>query len=129
MSAARINSSAANIRYLIGFGLALLLTVLAFGIVWLAKGLPAALHAELPRMIPWTGKINGKISKDFAIACVFILAISQILVHMRYFLHLDFTANNHSKIIALLFTLLILVIMVGGSLLVMSDINRMVMYP
>lgn len=89
--------------YLTGFTLALLLTLLAFGCVILGS------QAEIPR---WQ-----------IISGVSALALVQILVHLHYFLHLGFGAGQKLRVIALLFSLLIVVIMVGGTLWIMHDLN------
>lgn len=88
--------------YVIGFMLALLLTLLAFGLV-----------IEAPAEIPHWQIVAG----------VSVLAILQILVHLRYFLHLSFDPRQRLKLIALLFALFIIVIMVGGTLWIMHDMN------
>lgn len=88
--------------YLAGFILALLLTVLAFGLA---------------------GFMAGKIPLWLTVAGISSLAILQILVHLRYFLHLKFNSLSYLNVQAILFTLFIISIMVGGTLWIMHALN------
>ncbi|WP_031434655.1 cytochrome o ubiquinol oxidase subunit IV [Methylomarinum vadi] len=83
--------------YLTGFALALLLTILAFGLIE---------FAPLPR--------------DAIITAIAMLAVCQIMVHLHFFLHLD--SKPRLRLIAVLFTLLVIFIMVGGTLWIMHDL-------
>ena len=51
-------------------------------------------------------------------------AILQILVHLRFFLHVNFTTTPRENIVALAFTAVLVVIMVGGSLWIMIDLHQ-----
>ena len=99
--------------YLTGFVLALVLTLTAFGLV-----------------IAGTESIlAGEISRSTIVIAVSLLAVLQILVHLRYFLHVSFAIGN-LKLLALLLTLFILAIMVGGTLWIMYDLDyRMLFLP
>lgn len=95
-------------RYLVGFMLARLLTVTAFGLIFACR------QSTLPEGI----------SRDTIIAAVALLAVLQILVHLHYFLHLNFRPwPNLMRLQAILFALFIIVIMVGGTLWIMYDLN------
>jgi cytochrome o ubiquinol oxidase operon protein cyoD len=50
-------------------------------------------------------------------------AVLQILVHLRFFLHLSFTTTPKENLLALAFTAVLLCIMVGGSLWIMIDLH------
>lgn len=88
-------------HYLTGFCLALVLTVIPFGLV-------AADLLPRPTML----------------IVIFIAAIIQILVHLRYFLHLDLTTTPRENLLAIAFASLLIVIMIGGSLWIMFDLNH-----
>ena len=90
--------------YLTGFTLAVVLTAIPFGLVAL-KALPAAI----------------------AFAIVGICAIAQILVHLRYFLHIDFRHSPRENIVALAFTGILIGLMIGGSLWIMFDLHARMM--
>ena len=54
-------------------------------------------------------------------------AVVQMLVHLHYFLHLDRSSSARWNVLALLFTLLIMFIFVGGSIWIMFDLNYRMM--
>jgi cytochrome o ubiquinol oxidase operon protein cyoD len=90
--------------YLIGLGLATLLTAVAFFIsrttlVW-GPSIPVAL-------------------------CV--LAIAQMGVHLVFFLHITTGPDNVNNVMALAFGVLIVLLLIGGSLWIMSHMNHNMM--
>jgi cytochrome o ubiquinol oxidase subunit IV len=91
--------------YLIGFALSIILTVIPFAVV-MAGGLP---------------------SKHLTIALVLGAAMVQILVHMIYFLHMKSSSEEGWTMISLLFTVVLLVIMLSGSVWVMYHMNANMM--
>jgi cytochrome o ubiquinol oxidase operon protein cyoD len=91
--------------YFIGFALSILLTVIPFAIV-MAGGLE---------------------SKHLTIALVLGAAVIQIVVHMIYFLHMKSSTEEGWTLISLIFTLILLVIMLAGSLWVMYHMNANMM--
>jgi cytochrome o ubiquinol oxidase operon protein cyoD len=50
-------------------------------------------------------------------------AVLQILVHLRFFLHLNFTTTPKENLLAIAFTAVLLFLMVGGSLWIMVDLH------
>ena len=56
-----------------------------------------------------------------------IAAVLQVLVHLRFFLHINFTTTPRENILALVFTALLLFIMVGGSFWIMFDLHSRMM--
>lgn len=106
--------------YVKGFMLALALSVLAFGLVIVGTDMP--LHGvEL---------VSGKLLNLpvwFMTAGILVLGILQLLVHLHYFLHLDFSPGQRWNLLALAFTLLLIVIMAGGTIWVMYNMNYMMM--
>ncbi len=91
--------------YLTGFGLSVVLTVIPF---WLVM----------------TGALE---SKQATALIIMALAAVQIVVHMIYFLHMSPNAENGWTLMALVFTLIILVIALSGSLWVMYHLNANMM--
>ena len=87
--------------YVIGFILALILTAIPFGLV--------ALHA--------VGRTTG-------LAIISGLALAQILVHLRFFLHVDPKTTTAETLFTLIFTAVLIFILVGGSLWIMFDLNE-----
>jgi cytochrome o ubiquinol oxidase operon protein cyoD len=91
-------------KYLLGFALAVLLTIVSFGL--------ASIHG---------------MSRSSAIAGLFIAAILQILVHLHFFLHLDRSSKQRWNLITLAFSVLLIFIFVGGSVWVMVTLNLRMM--
>jgi cytochrome o ubiquinol oxidase operon protein cyoD len=50
-------------------------------------------------------------------------AVTQVVVHLRYFLHLDLKPLSQNNLIALCFAVVVLLILVGGSLWILFDVN------
>ena len=90
--------------YLTGFVLALILTVIPFGLVALGA---------LPRMP--------------TLIIIAVLAVIQVLVHLRYFLDLNLSSTPRENLFAIAFATILIVIMVGGSLWIMFDLHHRMM--
>ena len=90
--------------FLTGFVLSLLLTALPFALV-----------------------MSGAWSAAATLAGIFSAGLVQILVHLHYFLHLDTSSAARWNVLALIFTLLILALFVGGTLWIMSSLNYRMM--
>jgi cytochrome o ubiquinol oxidase operon protein cyoD len=87
--------------YLVGFALATMLSILSFYIarstlVW-APSIPIALS---------------------------VLALAQMGVHLVFFLHITSGADNVNNLLALAFGLLIVMLLVFGSLWIMTHLNH-----
>jgi cytochrome o ubiquinol oxidase subunit IV len=87
--------------YLIGFGLSVILTAIPF---WLVM----------------TGVLVDKQLTGIAIT---ILAAIQIVVHMIYFLHMNTRSESGWTMLALIFTIIMVVIALTGTLWVMHHLN------
>ncbi|MEM8630028.1 MAG: cytochrome o ubiquinol oxidase subunit IV [Pseudomonadota bacterium] len=83
----------------IGFGLAVVLTVLPFAAV-LGKWLP----------------------RDATLWLIAIAAVVQIGVHLHFFLGVGFTRKHRERLVTLLFAGVLLFFMVGGTLWVMGNL-------
>ncbi|KEA64649.1 Cytochrome O ubiquinol oxidase subunit IV [Marinobacterium lacunae] len=90
--------------YLIGFVLSVILTVVPFGMV-MVGGFD-------PKLIFWS---------------ISLLAVVQIIVHLKYFLHLDFSVEGRPNTFTFLFTGLVIVMVVGLSLWIIYASNDMMM--
>lgn len=91
--------------YLTGFVLAVILTVIPF---WLVLGHVFQSH--------W-----------LTITLVLLLAIVQILVHVIYFLHLDTRSEGGWNMLSFVFTIVLVVIVLGASIWVMYNENTNMM--
>jgi len=88
-------------EYLIGFALSVVLTAIPF---WLVM----------------SGVIQSKVATGFIIMA---FAVAQIVVHMVYFLHMNAKTDEGWTAVALIFTLVLVVITLAGSLWVMHHLN------
>ena len=91
--------------YLIGFVLSVILTVIPF---WLV--------------------MDGTIlDKNMTAMAIMALAAVQVVVHMIFFLHMNGRAEGGWTMLSLIFTLIVVVIMLAGSLWVMYHLNTNMM--
>jgi cytochrome o ubiquinol oxidase subunit IV len=90
--------------YLTGFVLALILTAVPFAVV-----------------------MRGTVSSAAALAVICVAGTVQILVHLHYFLHLDTSSASRWNVLAMIFTLLIMILFVGGTLWIMYTLNYRMM--
>ena len=56
-----------------------------------------------------------------------VLAIAQMGIHLVFFLHIGTGADNTNNVLALAFGVLIVLLVVGGSVWIMSDLNDAMM--
>ncbi len=91
--------------YVIGFGLSVLLTAIPFWLV-MAKVLPTSRATAL---------------------VIMAFAAVQIVVHMVYFLHMNGKVQGGWSMLALLFTGVLILIMLAGSIWVMFHLNTNMM--
>lgn len=91
--------------YMVGFALSVLLTVIPF---WLVMG----------EVLP---------SKNLTIALILAFAVVQMLVQVVYFLHLDTRSQGGWNMLAAIFTIILVVIAIAGSLWVMFNMNSNMM--
>lgn len=91
--------------YVIGFVLSVILTVIPF---WLV--------------------MDGTIlDKNMTAIAIMALAAVQVVVHMIFFLHMNGRAEGGWTMLSLIFTLIVVVIMLAGSLWVMYHLNTNMM--
>ncbi|NUB12693.1 cytochrome o ubiquinol oxidase subunit IV [Azospirillum brasilense] len=91
--------------YLIGFVLSVILTVIPF---WLV--------------------MDGTIlDKNMTVMAIMALAAVQVVVHMIFFLHMNGRAEGGWTMLSLIFTIIVVVIMLAGSLWVMYHLNTNMM--
>lgn len=92
--------------------------------VYLTGFILAALLTAVPFWVVMTGAIA---SKGVATAVIVVLAAVQIVVQTWAFLHVNARAQEGWKLVAYVFTAVILVIMVAGSMWIMSHLDRNMM--
>lgn len=85
--------------YLIGFGLALVLTVVPFAMILL-----------------------GGMSAGVTLAVVGAFAIVQVVVHLRFFMGIDLSERKREDLDLILFSTLVLLIIVLGTVWIMGNL-------
>jgi cytochrome o ubiquinol oxidase operon protein cyoD len=90
--------------YLVGLGLATLITCVAFFIA----GTSLVWQPSIP-------------------IALFVLAIAQMGVHLVFFIHITTGPDNVNNILALAFGILIVFLLIGGSLWIMHNLNHNMM--
>ena len=110
--------------YLAGFMTALVLTVLGFMLASIAFGKSLQPLGFIPALFPNGVDAIKDMPRWVIQSGIFSLAFLQILVHLRYFLHLDFSARQRMTVQAIFFALLIMFILVCGTLWIMLDLER-----
>jgi cytochrome o ubiquinol oxidase operon protein cyoD len=93
-----------TMTYAVGYAMALLLTLAAFGLVYF-------------------GLLGGR----QAFYTVLGLGLVQMLVHFRCFLHIDLQRSARADLMLLLFASLIIALMVGGTLVVLFNLKQRMM--
>ena len=82
-----------------------------------------ALAAVLTAIPFWLVMSHAISNAAVATAIVVVFAIAQVLVHTFAFLHLNVRAQGGWNVIAYVFTAVILLIIIGGSLWIMHHLN------
>jgi cytochrome o ubiquinol oxidase subunit IV len=88
--------------YLIGFGMAWLLTLAAFGLVWVPPTAMTPVSTE---------------------AGICVLAIAQMLVHIIFFMHINTSPESGTNITALILAIVIVALVVVGSMWIMGHLS------
>lgn len=91
--------------YLIGFGASIILTVVAFLVVWM----------------------RTTMTREVVIFTLLGLAAAQATAQVLFFLHVGEEAKPRWETLVFLFTVLVLLIIVAGSLWIMADLDSRVM--
>ena len=93
-----------TMTYVVGYGSALVLTGLAFGLVYFRL-----------------------LGEQAAFYTVLGLGLVQMLVHFRCFLHIDLQRSARADLVLILFSSLVVALMVGGTLVVLFNLYHRMM--
>ena len=77
--------------------------------------------------IPFWAVMTHHFEKATTLSIVVVAAIVQIMVHLKYFLHLDFSKEGKLNTFSFLFTALIIVMVVGLSVWIIYAANDLMM--
>ncbi len=67
--------------------------------------------------------MDGSSAHSTTLAVVVICAVVQVIVHLVYFLHLDSKSEDGWNLVAIVFSAIIILIVVVGSLWIMWNLN------
>lgn len=90
--------------YLAGIGLALVLSTIPFGLVAFTS-----------------------LSRLTLLIVIAVCAIVQVIAHFRFFLHIDLSRQNRDDLQLILFSSVIVILMVGGTIWIISNQIGMMM--
>ncbi|MAB25581.1 cytochrome o ubiquinol oxidase subunit IV [Pseudomonas sp. 5Ae-yellow] len=90
--------------YAIGFVLSVILTVIPFGMV-----------------------MSGDFSRETALISMLVMGVVQIVVHLVCFLHMNTSSEGRWNLLAFLFTVLIIVMLVGLAIWIMVNADMLMM--
>jgi cytochrome o ubiquinol oxidase operon protein cyoD len=90
--------------YITGFVLAVLLTAASFGLV-----------------------MFGVVSPQSTMLVLAVLALAQIVVHLVFFLHLNTSSGQRWNVMALCYTAVAAIILIGGTVWVMHNVSMNMM--
>lgn len=91
-------------RYVVGYGLSLVLTGAAFAVVY------------------WQ-----KFEAMMVLGVVFLLGLAQVIVHFRFFLHIGLKRSARDDLQLILFSALIIALMVSGTLVILFNLRARMM--
>lgn len=93
--------------YMVGFGLSLLLTLIAF--------MAVGAHLDTESGFPPQGAL---------VALLVVLAVVQLFVQLIFFLHIGEEERPRWNLLTLLFAILVVAIIVGGTLWIMGHLDQ-----
>lgn len=89
------------------------------GLLW-----AAALSASAFALVAW-----DLLDRSTTLALVAVLALVQVVVHLRWFLHIDLSRQKREDLQLILFSVLILCLMAGGTIWVLGNLQDRMMMP
>ncbi|MGO3644928.1 MAG: cytochrome o ubiquinol oxidase subunit IV [Pseudoalteromonas sp.] len=79
--------------------------------------------------IPFWAVMSGTLEKKTTFYGIIVMAVVQIWVHLKYFLHLNFkTEEGKASSLSFIFSAIIIVMVVGLSVWILYASNAMMMY-
>lgn len=90
--------------YAIGFALSVILTVIPFAMV-----------------------MSGDVSRQVALVTMLVMGVVQVVVHLVCFLHMNTSSEGRWNLLAFLFTVLIIIMLVGLAIWIMVNADMLMM--
>jgi cytochrome o ubiquinol oxidase operon protein cyoD len=79
-------------------------------------------------VIPFWMVMSGRFDRHATTVAIFAFAVVQILVHLKAFLHLNFTREGRINSFSFMFTALVIVLLVGLSIWIISSATLMMVH-
>lgn len=90
--------------------------------------LTGVIFSAILTLIPFWMVMSGiPVSRSLVLSVIFGFGAIQILVHLRYFLHVTLKEEEGWKVFSLVFVLVLLVIILSGSLWIMFHLEKNMM--
>jgi cytochrome o ubiquinol oxidase operon protein cyoD len=82
------------------------------------------LLALLLTAVPFASVAWADLSHAALMSLIGLCAAAQIIVHLRFFLHIDLSRSHRDDLQLIFFSAVIILLMVGGTLWIMSDLSQ-----
>ncbi len=99
------NAHGSLLSYIFGFSLSIIFTIIPFALVY----------------YHWID------NKSIALGVIMLFALGQLLIQLIFFLHFNTESKPRWNLMAFLFTLFVVIIVIGGSLWIMDNLNTNMM--
>lgn len=100
------NTKSSLASYIVGFCLSVILTV-----------------------IPYLLVVRHAICNCYLANVIVLCALAQLFVQLKFFLHLSFSPKARGSLLSFIFTAIIVLVIVFGSIWIMHDLNYFMMDP
>ncbi|ARU89333.1 cytochrome o ubiquinol oxidase subunit IV [Pseudomonas sp. M30-35] len=77
--------------------------------------------------IPFAIVMSGQFSRNTALVAMVVFAVAQVLVHLVCFLHMNTSSKGRWNLLAFLFTVLLIVMLVGLAIWIMVNADNLMM--
>lgn len=74
--------------------------------------------------VPFALVAIGAAGRDATLAVIALFALIQVVVQVRWFLHIDLSRQKREDLQLILFSTLLLILMAGGTVWVLADLGR-----
>lgn len=79
--------------------------------------------AAILTAIPFAMVMSGKSNRHDLLTVITLCALAQLVVQLACFLHIDFNRKRREDLYLILFTTLILILLIGGTIWIMTSLS------
>jgi len=80
-------------------------------------------------LIPYTLVVKHALSRGNLFVIIVLSALAQLVVQLKFFLHLNFSPRQRENLLSFVFTAIIVIVIVFGSIWIIHDLNYYMMDP